>query len=192
MLNMVECGKSPPATPQCPWRRHSRVTRTRRKSATRPHYFKRRDTTFDTTQGRTGGGRWENTAISLANLRLSLRRGLKTGLFKENPAKTHRLSETIVPSPRLTCCMKKILLLSAVLLGAVTASQAGVRVNIGIGIPLPGVVIAQPAPVFVAPPPVCAPPPVVVVAPPPVYYGYRPGWYGYHGWAHHRGWHQGW
>ena len=106
---------------------------------------------------------------------------------------------------RLTCCMKRILLLSAVLLGAATASQAGVRVNIGIGIPLPGVVVSQPAPVVVAPAPVVvapapvyAPPPAVVVAPPVVvgppvvYYGYGPRWYGWHGWGRPYGWGHRW
>jgi hypothetical protein len=120
------------------------------------------------------------------------------GLFKENPAIIRWPPELVASVPRLTCCMKKTLLLLAVLFGAVTASQAGVHVNIGIGIPLPGVVIAQPAPVVIAPPPVCVPPPVVVVAPPvivappPVYYGYRPGWYGYRGGGHYHGWHRGW
>ena len=119
-------------------------------------------------------------------------------LFKENHAKMCLPPELAAPVPRLTCCMKKILLLSAVLLGAATASQAGVRVNIGIGIPWPGVVIAQPAPVYVAPAPVYAPPPAVVVAPrvivapPTVYYGYRPGWYGWRGWDHRRGWGHRW
>ena len=114
-------------------------------------------------------------------------------LFKQNVAKTHLPPEAVGAAPRLTCCMKKMLLLSAVLLGAASASQAGVQVSIGIGIPLPGVVISQPAPVVVAPPPVCAPPPVVVtrpvmVTPAPVYYGCRPVWYGYPGRQHHRGW----
>ena len=94
--------------------------------------------------------------------------------------------------------MKRILLLSAVLLGAVSSSQAGVRFGIGIGIPLPGVVISQPAPVMVASPVVYAPPPAVyvgprvIVAPAPVYYGCRPGWDGYRGWAPGRGWHHRW
>lgn len=80
--------------------------------------------------------------------------------------------------------MKKILLLSAVLLGAVSASQAGVRFNFGFGVPLPApVVVAPPAPVCVqapAPvvvaPPVCVPAPVVV-SPPVVRFGF--GHYGY-------------
>ena len=64
--------------------------------------------------------------------------------------------------------MKKILFLSAVLLGAATASQAGVRFNLGIGIPLPtppAVVVTPPAYVASAPtyaepaPPVCEPAP---------------------------------
>src|SRR5579871_1157867 len=92
--------------------------------------------------------------------------------------------------------MKKLLLLSAVLLGAVSASQAGVRFNFGFGVPLPApVVVAPPAPVCVTPPApvfvtpsVCAPAPVVVtpqvcapapvvVAPPVVSFGF--GHYGY-------------
>jgi len=123
-----------------------------------------------------------------------LGRGPKGILFKGNHAKMRLRPEPVALTRRLTCCMKKILLLSAVLLGAVTASQAGVRVNIGIGIPWPGVVIAQPAPVFIAPAPVCAPLRVVVVAPPvfvatpPVYYGCRPAWYGYRGWEPRHGW----
>ena len=117
-------------------------------------------------------------------------------LFKANPAKKRVRHEPQALTRSLTCCMKRILLLSAVLFGAVTASQAGVGVSIGIGIPLPGVVISQPAPVVVAPAPVVvapapfyAPPPAVVmaprvvVAPPVMYYGYRPGWYGWHGYA---------
>jgi len=75
--------------------------------------------------------------------------------------------------------MKKILLLSAVLLGAVSASQAGVRFNFGFGIPLPPPpVVVAPAPVYVQPPaPVCVAPPVcapapVVVAPPVVGFGF--------------------
>jgi hypothetical protein len=109
--------------------------------------------------------------------------------------------------------MKKLLLLSAILLGAVSASHAGVRFNVGVGLPLPplpGVVIGQPAPpVYAAVPPACYPPPVyysepaVVVGPPSVYLGFGPyygrGWYGhryhhyYGGWDHHyRGGHHGW
>src|SRR2546426_3664376 len=99
--------------------------------------------------------------------------------------------------------MKKILLLSAVLLGAASASQAGVRFNVGIGLPLPplpGVIIGRPAPVVVAPP-VCVAPPVYyaqppfVVEPPSIYLGFGPGCHGYrypyyrsHGWDHRGGW----
>jgi hypothetical protein len=105
--------------------------------------------------------------------------------------------------------MKKILFLSAVLLGAVTASQAGVRFSIGIPFPAPPVVVAPPAPVYVQPPvetyveppPVYAPAPPVVIAPPvfdfsfsdhrPYYrpYSYRPYYHrDYHrDWDDHRG-----
>src|SRR2546425_11011363 len=107
--------------------------------------------------------------------------------------------------------MKKILLLSAVLLGAVSASQAGIRFNLGFPLPplplppLPGIVIGRPAPTYVAPP-VCAPPaPVyrpaygcdtpVVVGPPSISFGfgypdcYRPYGGYYRGWGgYHRGW----
>lgn len=123
---------------------------------------------------------------------------MASGLFKGKHAKSCLPSEPAAAVFRLTCCMKRILLLSAVLLGAVSASQAGVRVGIGIGLPLPSVAICQPAPVVVAAPVVYAPPPAVVVAPPvlvapaPLYYGWRPGWYGCRGWAPGRGWHHRW
>jgi hypothetical protein len=121
-----------------------------------------------------------------------------SSLFKENLVEIHSQSKQVASVLRLTCCMKRILLISAVLFGAVSASQAGVRLNIGIGIPLPGLVIGRPAPVVVVPPPVCAPPPTVFVAPPvivapaPVYYGCRPGWYGYRGWGPRRDWRHRW
>jgi hypothetical protein len=93
--------------------------------------------------------------------------------------------------------MKKILLLSAVLLGAVSVSQAGgVHLSIGLPLPplppLPGIHITAPAPVVSAPvyaPPVCAPdysysygpayyPPAVVVRPPVVSFGFGYPYYG--------------
>src|SRR5947207_3265105 len=103
------------------------------------------------------------------------------------------------PILRQTYCMKKILLLSTVLLGVASAAHAGgVRFNIGVGIPLPGVAVASPAPVYAAPAPVyaapapvyAAPAPVyaaptyyapapVVVSPPSVYVGFGSGCYGY-------------
>jgi hypothetical protein len=52
--------------------------------------------------------------------------------------------------------MKKLLLVSAVVLGAVSASQAGVRFNIGFNLPLP----APPVAVISRPPAICAPAPV--------------------------------
>ena len=96
--------------------------------------------------------------------------------------------------------MKRILLLCAVLLGAVSVAQAGIRFGIGIGVPLPGPVYIQPPPIVVPqtpnyPPPSVAPVvPPVVVAPYPGYYGWNPGWYPYGGWRHYRGWepHYGW
>jgi hypothetical protein len=73
-------------------------------------------------------------------------------------------------------------------------AQAGVRVSIGVGLP----VVVAPAPVVVAPPPpaVVYPAPVIV-ATPPVVYGTAPvvvrGYYGpsYRHWRHHHyGWRQ--
>jgi hypothetical protein len=69
------------------------------------------------------------------------------------------------------------------------AAHAGVRVSIGVGLP----VVVAPALVVVAPPPpaVVYPAPAVVVAPPPVVYGPAPvvvgGYYGpsYRPWRHH-------
>jgi hypothetical protein len=115
--------------------------------------------------------------------------------------------------------MKKLLLLSAVLLGAATASQAGVRFNLGIGIPLPPpptVVVAPPtyvapAPTYVEPaPPVCEPAqqvyapapfvvaPQVVLRPPVIDFRVRhePYWQHFRGdfrraHDHDRDWHRG-
>ena len=93
--------------------------------------------------------------------------------------------------------MKRILLLSAALLGAASAARAGVQFNFGIGLPLPplpGIVIGRPAPVVVAPP-VCSVPALVVVAPPSIYLGVGPGCHGYrypcyrgHAWGRHDEW----
>ena len=102
--------------------------------------------------------------------------------------------------------MKKILLLSAVLLGALTVSQAGgVHLSIGLPLPplppLPGIHITAPAPVVPAPvyaPPVCPPaysygpsyycPPTVAVAPPVVSFGFGYPYYGgYYGGGYYRG-----
>jgi hypothetical protein len=98
--------------------------------------------------------------------------------------------------------MKKILLLSAVLIGAVTASQAGVRFSIGIPVPAPpAVIVTPPAPVYVQPPeqvyvapPAYIPAPPMVVAPPVLglefghYYGlhYHPYYHGPYGWHRDR------
>src|ERR1051326_5860175 len=96
--------------------------------------------------------------------------------------------------------MKKILLLSAVLLGAVSVSQAGIQLHLGLPLPplppLPHVVIGTPhvtveAPAPVYAPPVCpapaysyAPdycPPAVVVEPPVVSFGFGYPYYGHYG-----------
>jgi len=80
--------------------------------------------------------------------------------------------------------MKKLFLLGVVMVGAATVAQAGVRLNFGIGIPLPGVVYSSPAPVYTPPPPVVyqsppvvyrapvyqSPPPAVYQVPPPLVY----------------------
>ena len=119
---------------------------------------------------------------------------LPPGLFKENDAKIRLRTEPPPALPRPSYCMKRTLLLCAVLFGAAWASQAGVRAGIGIGIPLSGVVISQPPRVVVASAPVYAQPPAVVVAPPvvvapyPGYYAWSPGWYGYGGWGPYHGW----
>jgi hypothetical protein len=100
--------------------------------------------------------------------------------------------------------MKKLILLSAVLFGTAVASQAGVHVDIGIGlpfppIPLPGrVIVSRPAPVIVERAPVCPPAPVYVeprYCPPPrvVYveprghYSYPSHHYGHSDWGNHGG-----
>ena len=80
--------------------------------------------------------------------------------------------------------MKKILLLSAILIGAATASQAGVRLHLGLPLPplppLPHISIGVPAPVVV-PAPVY--PPSVYVPGPSISLGfgdcYDYGYYGY-------------
>jgi hypothetical protein len=70
--------------------------------------------------------------------------------------------------------------------------HAGVRVSIGLGVPVsPTPVVVAPAPVVVYPAPVVVPSPPVVVAPPPVVYGSGPFWvqgpYGHRHrhWRHH-------
>jgi hypothetical protein len=111
--------------------------------------------------------------------------------------------------------MKKILLLSAILLGAVSASHAGVRLSFGLPLPpLPHVTLGVPpvvvdaapvAPYYDYAPPVYDAP--VVVAPPvvsfgfgyrdyyPRYHSYYPRYYGHryygHSYPHHGGgsWH---
>lgn len=87
---------------------------------------------------------------------------------------------------------------------AMAATGAFARVDLSVGIGIPGAVMVAPEPVYVPPPayviprPVYAPRPVVVVPPPAVY---APGWRGYdddrwerwdRGWRkHHRHWRHG-
>ena len=96
--------------------------------------------------------------------------------------------------------MKKLLLLTAILLGVVSASQAGgVHVSVGFPLPLPplpGITfgVPAPAPVYPAAPaygygaPYCGP--SVAVAPPAVYFGY-PGYYPYYRGHGYRGYYHG-
>src|SRR5262249_7412253 len=112
----------------------------------------------------------------------------------------------------LIVVMKKLILLTTVLIGAATASQAQVALNFGFGIPL-----GNPAPVYQAPPvyaalaPVCNAPAPVYTAPPvtyapapTVYFGFGTGWpyyrhyypyyhryYGWHGYGYSHGWGHG-
>ena len=91
--------------------------------------------------------------------------------------------------------MKKLLLLSTVLLGAASASQAGFSVGFGIGFPIPqSVFIRRPVPVIVQQaPPFCGPAPVIVappcvgVLPAPVLILPRPSYYPHRSYLH-RGW----
>ncbi len=113
--------------------------------------------------------------------------------------------------------MKKLILLAVVLVGAATASQAGVRFGFGLGIPLgppapvvvsPPVVYTAPAPVYTTPAPVIsqgpvytAPPAVVyqapapvVVSPPPVVCAPSPSvviGFGGYGWYPRHGYYHG-
>ncbi len=65
--------------------------------------------------------------------------------------------------------MKKLFLLSAILIGAASAAHAGVHVGFGFGLPLPipvpTVVVSHPAPVVYAQSDYCAPAPQVVYQP---------------------------
>jgi hypothetical protein len=78
------------------------------------------------------------------------------------------------------------------------AAHAGVRLSIGIGVPVyPAPVVVAPAPVVVAPPPAVVYSAPVVVAPPSMVYGAPPvvvgGYYGprHRHWRHHHyRWHR--
>ncbi len=96
--------------------------------------------------------------------------------------------------------MKRIMV-AGILAGvaALASGSAFARVDVGIGIGIPGVVVAPAAPVYYQPAPVyVAPPPPVYVAPRPVVVapGYYDGWRGRewreHEWREHerrREWH---
>jgi hypothetical protein len=104
--------------------------------------------------------------------------------------------------------MKKLALLTVLLVGGTLATQAGVRFGFRVSLPLPSVTIgppvvyqtpppvvySAPAPYYYAAPPVVYAPPVAYCAPVPgVYFGYhgywgpRHGW-GYRGWGYRHGW----
>src|SRR6185369_7001498 len=72
------------------------------------------------------------------------------GFIQTKNAQKVNVSGMIKGLARLSSCMKKILFLSSVLLGAIPASQAGIHFGIGIDLPLP------------------VPPPLVISRPPPV------------------------
>ena len=80
----------------------------------------------------------------------------------------------------LFCLLTIVAIFGLATLALPLSAHAGVRVSIGVGLP----VVVAPAPVVVAPPPpaVVYPAPAVVVAPPPVVYGSAPvvvgGYYG--------------
>src|SRR5262249_49903727 len=88
-----------------------------------------------------------------------------------------------LPPFRVETDMKHLAIITALAGGLITAvPSAQARVNVDIGIGIPGIVYAEPAPVYVAPQPVyVAPQPVyvaprpVVVAPAPVYAPYWRG-----------------
>src|SRR3954470_4687090 len=112
--------------------------------------------------------------------------------------------------------MKKILLLSAVLIGATMASQAGAAPGIGFGLRLPflprlavrvplppipvptAVVCEAPRQVYAPVVTVCPPAPVIRLAlpapcpPGPVFHGEVRGWHGYpgRGWDHRDGYYR--
>ncbi len=91
--------------------------------------------------------------------------------------------------------MKKLFVLAAILMGAATASQAGIRFNISFDLPLP----LPPLPVIISrPAPVCVPAAPVVYEQyqeypryyPGYYYPRRPVYYGYHDERGYRGYHE--
>jgi hypothetical protein len=110
-------------------------------------------------------------------------------MFKLKVLKRWRRIETGDDDLRLFSRMKKLLLLSALILGTAAASQAGIDIRIGLPLPpLPSVVIGHPTPRVVVPaprvvieppcapvvvaPPVCAPPPRVVYVPRRAHHGH--------------------
>ena len=82
-------------------------------------------------------------------------------IYSEQMSQKGTHKQNSIPGLSSDLYMKKLLLLSAIVLGAVSASQAGIRFNIGFGLPLP----VPPVAVVAAPAPVCAPTPIVTAAP---------------------------
>lgn len=93
------------------------------------------------------------------------------GYSKQNFQKEFRFPKSTAAAPSHPR-MKKLIMVAAILVGAVTASPAGASVSISIGVPLPPPIMVRPPlppgppPVVVAPR-VCPPPRVVVATCPP-------------------------
>jgi hypothetical protein len=96
---------------------------------------------------------------------------LQADLFNLKVRKNSPACELVSSRRRLILRMKKTFLPTVVLLGAATASQAGIHIGFGFNIPLgasaPAPVYQAPAPVYTTPLPVVYQAPVRVVAPAP-------------------------
>src|SRR5262249_37292848 len=111
---------------------------------------------------------------------------------KKKFAKKYPSRELIMTVMRLILYMKKLLLLSVILLGMTSAAKAHVTFGFGFPLPLPGVTITAPAPVYSAPAP-AYPAPAPACSPyyaapyygPSVYFGYGAPYYGWYGPRYH-------